>query len=189
MSAPPPYPPITSQPGYYPLVPPAAGGAYPPPQQGGYYPPPPPQPGGGYPPLAAGYPQPGGYQVPQQQPMVPDNCPPGLEYLTEIDQIIVKQKVELLEAFLGCETKNKYKIKNSMGQDIYKAKEETDCCTRNLCGPIRPFEMTIKGYNDQEVMHLYRPLNCQSCLFPCCLQRIEVSAPPGKIIGTVEQEW
>lgn len=29
-------------------------------------------------------------------PHVP-NCPPGLEYLTQIDQIIVQQKVELLE--------------------------------------------------------------------------------------------
>ena len=95
----------------------------------------------------------------------------------------------MLEAFLGCETKNKYKIKNSMGQDIYKAKEETDCCTRNFCGPTRPFDMTIKDNNDQEVIHLYRPLRCQSALFPCCLQVLEVSAPPGNIIGTVEQEW
>lgn len=27
----------------------------------------------------------------------PPNCPPGLEYLTQIDQLIVKQQVELLE--------------------------------------------------------------------------------------------
>ncbi len=66
-------------------------------------------------------------------------------------QLIVKQKVELLEAFSGCETKNKYKIKNSMGQEVYKAKEETDCCTRQCCGPLRPFDMTVKDNNDQEV--------------------------------------
>ncbi len=63
----------------------------------------------------------------------------------------MKQKIEMLEALLGCETKNKYKIKNSMGQEVYKAKEETDCCTRMCCGPIRPFDMTIKDNNDQEV--------------------------------------
>ena len=61
-----------------------------------------------------------------------------------MDQLIVKQKVELMEALFGCETKNKYKVYNSMGQDLYKAKEETDCCTRNFCGPTRPFDMTIK---------------------------------------------
>ena len=27
----------------------------------------------------------------------PSNCPPGLEYLTQIDQLIVKQQIELFE--------------------------------------------------------------------------------------------
>jgi hypothetical protein len=35
----------------------------------------------------------GWMSVPQGIP----NCPPGLEYLTTIDQLLVKQKVELLE--------------------------------------------------------------------------------------------
>ena len=61
----------------------------------------------------------------------------------------MKQKVEVMEAIFGCETKNKYKLKNSMGQEVYTAKEDTDCCTRNLCGPIRPFGMVIKDNNDQ----------------------------------------
>lgn len=30
-------------------------------------------------------------------PQGPVNCPPGLEYLTMIDQLLVHQKVELLE--------------------------------------------------------------------------------------------
>lgn len=46
------------------------------------------------------------------------NCPPGLEYLTTIDQLLVKQKVELLEAFTGFETNNKFTIKNSLGQKV-----------------------------------------------------------------------
>ena len=67
------------------------------------------------------------------------DCPPGLEYLALIDQLIIKQKVsqllkllkcsphlkvnqvEALEAIagvmgVGFETSNKYKIKNSLGQ-------------------------------------------------------------------------
>jgi hypothetical protein len=50
-------------------------------------------------------------------------CPPGLEYLTQINQLLVKQKVELLEAMVGFEGANKYTIKNSMGQKVYYAKE------------------------------------------------------------------
>ncbi len=39
------------------------------------------------------------------------------------------------------------------------------------------------------MIHFNRPLNCQSCCFPCCLQYLEVSSPPGTTIGSVEQEW
>lgn len=47
------------------------------------------------------------------------NIPVGLEYLTQVDQLLVKQKRELLEAFIGFETKNRYSVKNSLGQKIY----------------------------------------------------------------------
>lgn len=40
-----------------------------------------------------------------------------------------------------------------------------------------------------QVIHLNRPLACSSCWFPCCLQTMEVSAPPGNVIGRIEQEW
>lgn len=79
------------------------------------------------------------------------NCPPGLEYLTLIDQLLVHQKVELLEAFVGFETNNKYTIKNSVGQKVYYAVEDNDCCTRNCCGPMRPFDMKIMDNFRNEV--------------------------------------
>ena len=83
----------------------------------------------------------------------------GLEYLTMIDQLIIKQRIEALEAAAGLmgynfETANKYKIKNVLGQNIYKAVEDTECCTRVLCGPSRPFQMTIRDNAEREVLHL-----------------------------------
>lgn len=116
-------------------------------------------------------------------------CPPGLEYLTQLDQVLVHQQVEMLEAFTGFETNNKYVVKNSMGQQMYFAIEDTDCCTRNCCGPCRAFDMKIMDNTNNEVIHLYRPLRCDSCWCPCCLQKMEVTAPPGTVIGTIEQEW
>lgn len=115
--------------------------------------------------------------------------PPGLEYLTQIDQILIHQKVELLEAFIGFETNNQYEIKNSLGQKIYKAKEKNDCCTRNCCGSLRSFDMKIKDNTDREVIRLVRPFRCASCWCPCCLQELEVQAPPGTTIGYVKQDW
>jgi len=136
----------------------------------------------------------GQWMAPVQEQSVPLNCPPGLEYLTMIDQLIIKQKLEMLEAVAGAmgyglETANKYKIKNVLGQNVYKAVEDTDCCTRVLCGPQRPFDLIIKDNADREVIHLNRPYRCSSCCFPCCLQSLEVSSPPGTVIGYVDQKW
>jgi len=136
----------------------------------------------------------GQWMAPVAEQSVPLNCPPGLEYLTMIDQLIIKQKLEMLEAVAGAmgyglETANKYKIKNVLGQNVYKAVEDTDCCTRIVCGPQRSFDMIIKDNADREVIHLNRPYRCTSCCFPCCLQTLEVSSPPGTVIGYVDQKW
>ncbi|XP_041419329.1 phospholipid scramblase 1 isoform X2 [Xenopus laevis] len=157
-------------------------------------------PSAGYQP--AGYPPPGPYQVqpgqamPNQSgaawmplPAAIPNCPPGLEYLSQIDQILVHQQVELLEVLTGFETNNKYEIKNSMGQRVYFAAEENDCCTRNYCGPSRPFIMTIVDNTGREVIKLHRPCRCSACCFPCCLQKLEVQAPPGTVVGYIVQNW
>lgn len=40
------------------------------------------------------------------------NCPPGLEYLTTIDKLLVKQRVTVFEL------NNKFKIKNALGQNV-----------------------------------------------------------------------
>lgn len=54
------------------------------------------------------------------------NCPPGLEYLASIDQLLVHQTVELFEAFTGFETNNKYEIKNTLGQKVMRPKFYVD---------------------------------------------------------------
>ena len=123
-----------------------------------------------------------------QQPMIA-NCPPGLEYLTQIDQLLVHQQIELFELMTGYETENKYVVRNALGQNVYGAFEQSDCCGRYWCGNIRSFDMNIVDNLGHEVIHLNRPLACGSCCFPCCLQKLEVSSPPGNLIGSVEQEW
>lgn len=127
--------------------------------------------------------------VTQVLPTHPVVCPPGLEYLTTIDQLLVQQKFELVEVITGFETNNKFNVKNTLGQKLYWAAEVNDCCTRNCCGPLRRFNMKVYDIYQNEVMHIRRPAACSSCSFPCCLQSVEVSAPPGNLIGSVEQTW
>uniref|UniRef100_A0A8C4SVX0 Phospholipid scramblase n=1 Tax=Erpetoichthys calabaricus TaxID=27687 RepID=A0A8C4SVX0_ERPCA len=72
-------------------------------------------------------------------PSRPIGCPPGLEYLTQIDQVLIHQQIELAEVIFGLQFNNKYEIKNSLGQKIFFAAEENDFCNRCCCGPLRSF--------------------------------------------------
>jgi len=171
-------------PGYYPNNPSYPQGASYPPQAAGQMPPP------GY-----GPPQPtqGGPQGPQwmPKPEIPD-CPPGLEYLTQIDQILVHQAVQLLDAFTGFDCKNKFQVKNSLGQQIYYAAEESGFCERQICGSHRGFTMHIADNMGNEVLRATRQFKCCAgcCWFACancCAYEIEVEAPVGQVIGFVRQ--
>uniref|UniRef100_A0AAY4EGA2 Phospholipid scramblase n=1 Tax=Denticeps clupeoides TaxID=299321 RepID=A0AAY4EGA2_9TELE len=116
----------------------------------------------------------------------PMGVPAGLEYLAQIDQVLIHQKIELLETLIGFETNNQYEVKNSMGQKIFDAKEQTDCCTRNCCGPLRCFDIKITDHNGQEVVRLARPLRCSSCCCPCCLQEFSVLGASKETLLKVE---
>ncbi|KAL3250775.1 hypothetical protein MRX96_055372 [Rhipicephalus microplus] len=56
-------------------------------------------------------------------------------------------------------------------------------------GANRCFVMDVLDNEGQAVMRFVRPLRCVYCLFFCCLQVIEVQAPPGTIVGRVRQLW
>ncbi|XP_037947124.1 phospholipid scramblase 2-like [Teleopsis dalmanni] len=116
-------------------------------------------------------------------------CPPGLEYLTAIDQLMVNQKVETLEAIVGVETNNRYVILNALGQKIFHAEEESNWWARNCIGKSRAFDMKVFDNFQNEVLHFYRPWMCAKFFSQGCTQSIEVSAPPGNLIGRVEQAW
>ena len=65
--------------------------------------------------------------------------------------------IELLQAFTGFETKNKYVIANAMDQQVFFAFEETDCCMRYCCGAQREFTLHIVD-NQQQVCRTLSPL-------------------------------
>ncbi|KAF4519480.1 hypothetical protein B566_EDAN010089 [Ephemera danica] len=118
-----------------------------------------------------------------------ENCPAGLEYLSMIDQLLVHQQVEALEALTGVESENRYMVANTIGQQVYYAKEISGWCSRQCCGSNREFDMKIYDNFQREVIHLYRPFKCHCCFFPCCcLQTLEVSSPPGVVIGRIQEE-
>ena len=62
----------------------------------------------------------------------------------QLDQLMIKQKVELLPVAIGVKTTiNIYKVLTSKGSGLCDAIENTDCCTEICCGHARPFELQI----------------------------------------------
>nr|XP_003230373.2 PREDICTED: phospholipid scramblase 2 [Anolis carolinensis] len=124
-------------------------------------------------------------------PYVPVGCsiPRGLEHLAQIDHVLINQKPDLVEAFIGFERNNMYEVRNNMGHPVFHCAEQNDWLTRNLCGSLRRFSLRINDPSGCEVMRVIRPMKCSSCWFPCCLQQMEVQCPPGNTIGFVEQTW
>uniref|UniRef100_H0XZK2 Phospholipid scramblase n=1 Tax=Otolemur garnettii TaxID=30611 RepID=H0XZK2_OTOGA len=115
------------------------------------------------------------------------NCPPGLEYLHQINRLIVCQRFELLDVLRNLETSKTYEIMNNQGQRIYLAEERTNWFLQCLCGSSRPFTMTIYDNVGRDVIVLHKALRCSCCWSSCCLQKLKVEAPPGETIGYVYQ--
>ncbi|XP_033764118.1 LOW QUALITY PROTEIN: phospholipid scramblase 2-like [Pecten maximus] len=120
-------------------------------------------------------------------------CPKGLEYLTKLDQLIIKQQMENLEVFTGWEAANKYKILNTNGQQVYFAAEESGMCGRQCCGSSRGFSLHITDNTGQEIIKCVRDFKC--CVGLCWLanfdawaHEIAVEAPVGTVVGYVRQE-
>jgi len=133
------------------------------------------------------------YQYQPPAPIGGAGCPPGLEYLTQVDQILIKQVIELIEIFTGWETNNRFRVLNTLGQQVYFIQEETDCMQRQCCGPGRGFILHVTDNNQQEVMRIERPFKCcAGCPWcagdGCCAWELSVEAPVGNVIGYVRQE-
>ncbi|XP_061049559.1 phospholipid scramblase 1-like [Eubalaena glacialis] len=117
------------------------------------------------------------------------NCPPGLEYLTQINHLRVCQRFDLLEVLGPFETNKTYDVMNNQGRRIYFAEEKSNCLLRHFCGPSRPFTMTIYDNVGCDVITMHKALRRSYCWSNCCLQKLKVEAPPGEIIGYVYQHY
>jgi len=115
--------------------------------------------------------------------------PAGLEYLTQVDQLICKQIVEMFEVLTGWECKNKYRILNTLNQQVYYAFEESDLCNRMCCGPNRGFIIHITDNYQQEVLRIERPFKCCKgccwCAEGCCDYPVYVKDAQGNLLGSV----
>ncbi|KAH9519332.1 Phospholipid scramblase 1, partial [Bulinus truncatus] len=120
------------------------------------------------------------------------NCPKGLEYLTQLDQVLIKQEVHMLEVMLNWECNNKYKIVNNQGQQCYYAFEKSNACARQFCGAKRGFKIHVADNNKEKLFTIKRPFKCCGgfnwCAgIRCCQDEISVYGKDGTQYGYVRQ--
>ena len=118
------------------------------------------------------------HQSARPPPVRPSSCPPGLGYLAQVDQLVVNQQIDMMNVFTGWETKNRYVVCNSIGQQVYFAVEES-----------RPFNMVIMDNQRMPVLRIKRPYQLEGC--GCCgfVQKIEVFTGVGQLLGSVTEVW
>lgn len=74
--------------------------------------------------------------------------------------------------FSPFETNKTYDVMNNQGQRLYFAEEKSNCFIRHLCGPSRPFTMTIYDNVGCDVITLHKALRWSCCWSNCCLQKV-----------------
>lgn len=93
------------------------------------------------------------------------------------------------------EGNNEYTVFNNQRQPLFKAREDTDCCTRQVCGAQRPFDIWVTDGAQRPVLHLERPLKCCCSCFimccDCCAQELRVtdSARNEAAVGSIIQRF
>ena len=106
-----------------------------------------------------------------------------MERLASVEGLVVSQKKEWGEIITGFETKNKYVISDSMGNELYKAAEEKgSLLARWFLKALRPFQISVRTYEDQSVLRVVRP-------FRFFFYRLDVFDAQGGLLGTIQRRF
>lgn len=106
-----------------------------------------------------------------------------LQKLFAVEGLVVSQKKEWGEILTGFETKNRYVVSDSFGNELYKAVEEKgSLLLRWFLKALRPFEIAIRDENDRLVLRLARP-------FRFFFHRLEVFDSQGECLGVIHRRF
>ena len=106
-----------------------------------------------------------------------------MERLSSVEGLVISQKKEWGEIISGFETKNKYVVLDSMGNELYRAAEEKgSLLARWFLKALRPFEICVRTYEDQLVLRVVRP-------FRFFFYRLDVFDAQGGLLGTIERRF
>ena len=105
-----------------------------------------------------------------------------MEKLQNVDALLVQQKKEWGEILTGFETKNKYAIMDTSGNQLYWAVEESSFLSRWFLKTFRPFTIHILASQNSPVLRLNRP-------FHFFLHEMSILDSTGKLLGIIKQKF
>lgn len=106
-----------------------------------------------------------------------------MERLTTLTSLIVNQKKEWGEIVTGFETKNKYAVSDTQGQQLYFAAEQKgSLLARLFLKANRPFYLAILDNEGQTKMSVKRP-------FRFFFHEATVSDSDGAILGIIKKNF
>jgi hypothetical protein len=106
-----------------------------------------------------------------------------MDALASVDTLVVSQKREWGEILSGFETRNRYVILDSTGNELYLAAEHAGSTLgRIFLKSFRPFQMSVYTPDGEEVLRLSRP-------FRFFFHELTVQDASGAPLGSIRREF
>jgi hypothetical protein len=113
------------------------------------------------------------------------------KYLTDMKKLSVRQtRRGCFQELLGCEAKTEMKYFTEGTDQIATSLEDSDCCLRLFCAPIRPFKTEVKELETEaEILTVERPLACAVAPCKCCCYQSMTFSSGGNDLGKIDEEY
>ena len=113
-------------------------------------------------------------------------------HLDASNSLFIEQEMELLEVITGgaLETSNRYRIYTDNAGLQFWAKEESDCCSRQLCAPNHGLTLNVHSINSNGpvIFKVEKPFKCCcAAIAPPCQKEATVKLVNDQEVGYIQQ--
>ncbi|KAL0809966.1 hypothetical protein ABMA28_010814 [Loxostege sticticalis] len=115
--------------------------------------------------------------------------PRVLQDLSSVDRLLITKRLRVKNVLFLRGKKNRFFVRTPDQTLVYTVEEENSWWVGYFAYGLRPLQLHVTNALGNEVMRINRPFACTGRILPCQLQHIQVFAPPGNSIGTIEQQW
>lgn len=123
----------------------------------------------------------------------------GLELLLDTTRIRLRQRIQMVKIYCGCDMPMNFELINERNQIIYQSEEHNGCCIRNCVPQGMRTESILSTMINAPVLRFQRESRCVlNCCLPCCCCALPFSkeqlsvvsiAGGGSVLGTIRHDW